>query len=306
VTAARAVLVSLLSVPAADALAQEVSLASVLERSAAYVANYRRQLSGIVAEEQYTQDERLAATATLQQLSGIRTSATHRELKSDFLLVPAPGADGLVEFRDVFEVDGKPVRDREDRLARLFLQRSPITDDQIRTIVMESARYNIGGVYRDMNTPTLPLLFLDVRYQSRFKFKRSNDTAPRLARGSMKSPRFTPLPGLWVVEYQETAVNTLIQRAQIGGNMPARGRFWIEPATGRVLMSEVIVSDPLMRATIDVAYQNAPDIDLLIPIEMRERYENNRDHTVTTGTATYSRIRRFDVQVKEDIAPVRP
>ena len=303
-TAAR-VLLSLLLVPATDALAQEVSLASVLERSAVYVANYRRQLSGIVAEEQYTQDERLAATATLQ-LSGIRTSATHRELKSDFLLVPAPGADGLVEFRDVFEVDGKPVRDREDRLARLFLQRSPTTDDQIRTIVMESARYNIGGVYRDMNTPTLPLLFLDVRFQSRFKFKRSNDTAPRLARGSMKSPRFTPLPGLWVVEYEETARNTLIQRGQIGGDMPARGRFWIEPDTGRVIISEVIVSDPLMRATIDVAYQNAPDADLFIPVEMRERYENNRARTVTTGTATYSRIRRFEVQVKEDVAPPRP
>ena len=213
--------------------------------------------------------------------------------------------DGLVEFRDVFEVDGKPVRDRENRLARLFLQRSPAADDQIRTIVVESARYNIGSVYRDMNTPTLPLLFLAERYQSRFRFKRSNDTVPQLARGSTKSPRFTALPALWVIEYEETAKDTLIQRALIGGDMPARGRFWIEPDTGRVVISEVIVRDPLMRATIDVAYQNDPAVGIFIPIEMRERYENNRARTVTTGTATYSRIRRFDVQVKEDIAPVR-
>ena len=302
-TAARALLVSLLSVPATDALAQEVTLASVLERSAAYVANYRRQLSGIVAEEQYTQDERLAPTAALGPQN--RTGGTHREIKSDFLLVPAPGADGLVEFRDVFEVDGKPVRDRENRLARLFLQGSPIADEQIRSIVVESARYNIGSVYRDMNTPTLPLLFLSERYQSRFRFKRSNDAAPQLARGSTKSPRFTTLPALWIIEYAETAKNTLIQRALIGGDMPARGRFWIEPDTGRVVISEVIVSDPLMRATIDVAYQNAPDVDVFIPIEMRERYENNRAKTVTTGTAIYSRIRRFGVQVREDIAPVR-
>jgi hypothetical protein len=303
VTATRAVFLSLLSLPATDALAQEVPLASVLARAATYVANYRKQLSGIVAEEQYTQDERLAPTAALSPQG--RTGTTHRELKSDFLLVPAPGADGLVEFRDVFEVDGKPVRDRENRLARLFLQRSPTADDQIRTIVVESARYNIGGVYRDMNTPTLPLLFLGERYQPRFRFKRSNDTAPQLARGSMKSPGFTPLPGLWVVEYEETAKNTLIQRGQIGGDMPARGRFWIEPDTGRVVISEVIVSDPLMRATIDVAYQHDPAVDMFLPIEMRERYENKRANTVTTGTATYSRIRRFEVQVKEDIAPVR-
>lgn len=303
-TAARAVFLSLLSLPAADAAAQEVSLESVLQRSAVYVVDYRRQLSGLVAEEHYTQDERLAATGSLA-LSGGRTSATHRELKSDFLLVPTPGADGLIEFRDVFEVDGRPVRDRENRLARLFLQRSPTADDQIRTIVVESARYNIGSVYREMNTPTLPLLFLDVRYQSRFKFKRSKDSAPQLARGSMKSSRFAPLPGLWVVEYEETASNTFIQRVQIGGDMPARGRFWIEPDTGRVVISEIIVSDPVMRATIDVAYQDDPAIAMLIPIEMRERYENNRARTVTTGTATYGRIRHFDVQVKEDIAPIR-
>lgn len=303
-TAARAVFLLLLSFPAASVLAQEASLASVLERSAVYVANYRRQLSGIVAEEQYTQDERLTAAASSGLTGGARASALHRELKADFLLVPAPGTDGLVEFRDVFEVDGKPVRDRENRLARLFLQRSPAADDQIRAIVVESARYNIGSVYREMNTPTLPLLFLDARYQTRFKFKRSTDTEARLSRIS-KSPRFTPLPGLWVVEYEETAKNTLIQRVQIGGDMPARGRFWIEPDTGRVVMSEVIVSDPLMRATIDVAYQNDPAVGMLVPIEMRERYDNNRARSVTTGTATYSRIRRFDVQVKEDIDPVR-
>jgi hypothetical protein len=303
VTAARAVLLSLLLVPASDALAQEASLTSVLERAAVYVADYRRQLSGIVAEEQYTQDEQFS-TASLN-VPGRRATAVHRELKSDFLLVPAPGADGLVEFRDVFEVDGRPVRDREDRISKLFLQRSLAADSQIRAIVVESARYNIGSVYRNTNTPTLPLLFLDRRYQARFKFKRAGDTTPQLARGSLKSPRFTPPAGLWVVEYEETAKGTVIQRAQGGGDIPARGRFWIEPETGRVVLSELIVSDPVISGTIDVAYGDEPSLSMLIPVEMRERYTDNRVRTVTTGTATYSRIRRFDVQVKEDIAPVR-
>jgi len=299
VTAARAVFLSLLSLSATDALAQEVPLASVLERAATYVANYRRELSGIVAEEQYTQDERLSADA-------VTTRTLHRELKSDFLLVPAPGADGLVEFRDVFEVDGKVVRDREDRLSRLFLQRSAAGDAQIRAIVVESARYNIGSVYRDMNTPTLALLFLDSRYQARFRFKRAGDVTPQLARGSVRSPRFTPPPGTWVVEYEETSKNTVIQRAQGGGDLPARGLFWIEPSSGRVLMSEVAVSDATIACTIDVAYQREPALDVFLPVEMRERYVNRRVRRVTTGTATYSRIRRFEVQVKEDMAPPRP
>ena len=77
-TAARAVFLSLLSFPATDALAQEVSLASVLERSAAYVSDYRRQLSGIVAEEQYTQDERLTAAASSGLTGGARVPHLHR------------------------------------------------------------------------------------------------------------------------------------------------------------------------------------------------------------------------------------
>jgi hypothetical protein len=300
VNLARAVLLLPFLVPAADARAQDVSLSAVLERAGAYVANYRRQLSGIVAEEHYTQDERFTA----MNAGTPRANALHRELRSDFLLVPAPGTDGLVEFRDVFEVDGKPVRDRQERLTRLFLDRSPSATSQIKSIVAESARYNIGAVYRDMNTPTLPLLFLDTRYQPRFKFKRANSATPQLARGS-KSARFTPPAGSWVIEFEETAKGTVIQRVQVGGDMPARGRFWIDPETGRVVVSELIVSDPLINCMIDVAYEHDETLGLMIPAEMRERYVNRRSRTTTTGTATYSRIRRFAVQVNEDIAPVR-
>ena len=300
-TTGRAIALCLLSVSASDAFAQDLTLPVVLEHAAAYIAGYRKELSGIVAEEQYTQEERFSA----MNAGTPRANALYRMLKSDFLLVPAEGADGLVEFRDVFEVDGKPVRDRQERLTRLFLERSPSATSQMRSIVEESARYNIGAVYRNMNTPTLPLLFLDARYQSRFRFKRGGDGAPQLGRGSSRSSRFTPPPGLWVIEFEETAKNTIIQRVQVGGDMPARGRFWLEPGSGRVVISELIVSDPLIICTIDVAYEDDRTLGVFIPIEMRERYVNNRSKTTTTGTATYSRIRRFGVQVKEDIAPVR-
>ena len=80
-------------------------------------------------------------------------------LKSDFLLVRPPGAERFVEFRDVFEVDGRPVRDRQDRLTRLFLDTSANTD-RIRAIIEDSARYNIGNIPRNVNTPMLPLVFL--------------------------------------------------------------------------------------------------------------------------------------------------
>ena len=49
--------------------------------------------------------------------------ARHRDLRSDFLLVKSPETQALVPFRDVIQVDGIMVRDREARLAKLFLTR---------------------------------------------------------------------------------------------------------------------------------------------------------------------------------------
>ena len=84
-------------------------------------------------------------------------SSTRVVLVSDFLLVQVPG-EGWMPFRDVFERNGQKVRDREERLAKLFLNGSSRSSvDQARQIMVESARYNIGTVERTINLPTLPL-----------------------------------------------------------------------------------------------------------------------------------------------------
>src|ERR1700736_2555267 len=95
-----------------DVLAEEPSLATVMQRASAYVVEFQRQLSSIVAEEVYVQD--------IVKQPGFVTGS-HRELRSDLLLIRPAGADRYVEFRDVFAVDGNPVRDRQDRLTALFL-----------------------------------------------------------------------------------------------------------------------------------------------------------------------------------------
>ena len=101
------------------------------------------------------------------------------------------GADAWMAFRDVFDVDGKPVRDRGERLAQLFLNRSMSTDRQIRKILDESARYNIGDIQRNVNTPVYPLLFLETANQFRFKFKQTKErtpaTEPRTRRRTARS-----------------------------------------------------------------------------------------------------------------------
>src|SRR5215471_3847351 len=101
--------------------AKEPSLKTVLASATSYVVRFEHDLSGIVAEERYTQSveplDRQASQATASTVG-----VTHRELRSDLLLVHSGRPDEYVQFRDVFEVDGQPVRDRSDRLLLLFTQ----------------------------------------------------------------------------------------------------------------------------------------------------------------------------------------
>ena len=88
-------------------------------------------------------------------------------------------------------------------------------------------------------------------------------------------------------------------------DLPVRGRFWVEPDTGRVLMSELSAETPIFRATIDVSYQSEPLLGVLVPIEMRERYDVKKSQSRVDGRATYGRFRQFQVTVDETLAPIK-
>jgi hypothetical protein len=278
------------------------SLDTVLQRAAAYVADFHRQLSSIVAEERYVQDWR--------QISASRAAAArniaHRELLSDLLLVKPEGGRAWMEFRDVFEVDGSPVRERDQRLVKMFLEPSASTDEQIGKILNEGARFNIGDIKRNVNTPIFPLLFLEAANHYRFKYKQTGDRRPAAAAAEP-----APLDGafrvsteVWVIAYEEKASHTMI-RTDGEKDLPSKGRFWIDPATGRVLMSELTVDNRNIRATIDVSYQSEPLLGLLVPIEMRERYQGKSNGSLVEGRASYGRFRQFQVKVDETLAPIK-
>ena len=102
---------------------------------------------------------------------------------------------------------------------------------------------------------------------------------------------------VWIVEYQETRTDTMIKTAGFK-DLPARGRFWIQPDTGRVLMSELIARDRNVSAAVDVSYQSEPLLGCLVPIEMREDYRS-RPGSHISSSATYGRFRQFQVNVDE-------
>ncbi|MYN67852.1 MAG: hypothetical protein F4X11_22965 [Acidobacteria bacterium] len=180
----------------------------------------------------------------------------------------------------------------------LFLDRSASVDRRIREIVADSARYNVGDVERNINTPTMALLFLSSAYKDRFEFRRGTDATTRLridapGRGL----------GLWVVDYEETGAITVI-RGRDDQRLPVRGRYWVEPATGRVFLSELVLDSDSLEALITVRYEANDTLGHFVPVEMRERYRNLLTGSRVEGTATYRRFRRFQVLVEES-APVR-
>jgi hypothetical protein len=265
---------------------QGPSLDAVLQRAAKYVAGFHRQLSDIVAEETYIQEIKYQE----EDASGGRVFFPRR-LRSDLLLVRPAGVDRYVEYRDVFEVDGDPVRDRAERLTRLL--KDPAGGDRLGAIIRESARYNIGRVTRTVNTPLLPLMFLETAHQSRFTFRRQTQAAPVLRDSSSReitdAPVFRVGTEMWTVEYRERRRNTIVRTPQ-GEDLPVHGRFWINPETGAVLISEIVAQVRDLTATITVSYQSEPLMGFLVPVEMRESYIASRERV--EGVATYGKFRQ--------------
>jgi hypothetical protein len=207
-----------------------------------------------------------------------------------------------MQFRDVFEVDGTPVRDRDQRLMKLLLEPAGSPAEQMAGILDESARYNIGNVERNVNTPLLAMLFLDPRHQARFRFFRTKDRTPLLSRSGADRPATLDaarLPAdIWVVRFEEHSKRAVIH-SDSGRDLPSHGRFWIEPATGRVRMTELVAEDRTVRATIDVGYRAEPLDGMLLPQVMQERYEGRTNKSIIEGWATYDRFRQFTVNVDE-------
>jgi len=262
-------------------------LKDVLKSAAAYVERFHQQLSQIVSEETYRQ-----TVINTSRLTDTVVFPPSRTLRSDLILVRSAAKDRFVELRDVFEVDGKPVRDRQARLERLLGANSSAAGSQIAAIIQESARYNVGTIRRNVNTPLLALMFLHGDYQDRFRFRHVTRDAPVFKqsrdRELNEAPVFRVSTEMWTIEYQERKNATVI-RTPSGGNLPARGRFWIDPSSGAVLISEMIVDGAGVVATVTVSYQSEPLLGFLVPIEMRESYL--RDGERITGHAVYGRFR---------------
>jgi hypothetical protein len=236
-------------------------LATLLERSRDYSVDFVSRFANVVAEEEYIQTWR----------------SMHRTLTSDFLFVKDANGDYLA-FRDVFKVDGRALRDHDERITKLFLSPSTDAADRAAEIAAEGARHTFGNFF---NNPVMVLSFLQPRFQSRFRY-------------SLGRQDRSLGPDVWVVDFREQDRPTIF-RGPNDSDLPAAGSFWIEALTGRVVKTELQLANDTVTATFK--FDERFQIDVPAKMSDRYRYMNN----IVTGEATYGRFRRFAVETDETI-----
>jgi hypothetical protein len=262
-----------LSAAPAQPGSDDAQLPELLERLGHYVTGFERDLAAVVSEEDYLQEVH----------GGPAPFGDQRSLRSDLLLSMA-GNLGWVGFRDVFEVDGKPVRDRNDRLVDLFLKPTADSGNQVRRLVDESARLNLGWVNRTINVPTMALQFARSADQHRSEFTLSGTT--KVKSTTAREIHFREIARPRVIKTDDWAA--------------AAGRFWIEEDSGRVVRTELRFTTVKTTVSIVVTYEFQPRLNLLLPVLMEEQYSTPLKPTII-GRASYKNFRQFNVTVEQII-----
>jgi hypothetical protein len=270
--------------------ARQALAPEILAKAAAHVQRFIAGMSHVVAVETYEQ---------AQQTNGMRAvTLSTRRTRADLLVLPI-GESGWVPFRDVYEVDGQRVRDRDDRLTRLLAHFDAQAMEQAVAISNESARFNLnpGFVDRTINTPVTALMFLQAENQNRSSF--STDGRATIGKVACE-----------IVSFVEQRTPSLIQSPYA---ITVRGRFWIEPATGAVLRSELRANAALtengtqmVRAVVTVNYALDRKLGIWVPATMDETYDVGISGQITRGQslnghAEYSGFRTFGVTTETSV-----
>jgi hypothetical protein len=223
-------------------------------------------LTNVVAEENYQQQFRLAAP--------------RRRLKSDFLLVGYPGQQKmLLTFRDVLEVDGRPVRDQQERVTRLFLE--PFSDAVRRAgeIQRAAARHSLDrGRLVD---PLAVMALLQGPYQAQFRFT---------LRG------LEPSLGADVREVDLEQILDSDAR-----QVPLRAKAWIAEASGRVVKTELREGLGAAARFTTATFGFDPGLGIDVPLKMQDAVPYRADDEFQ-GLARYSNFRRFQVRADQELA----
>ncbi len=243
------------------------SVDALIAKAAAYVRDYREQLTYVMATERYTQ------TLT----GGISQYDMDETLASDVYFVYVPADKVWMAIRDVEIVDGKVLKERDN--VRAILNSGQV--GAARALKDKNARYNLGTILRNFNEPTLSLLILDDDHRSRTTFVQQKVSGGRV-----------------IVSFAEHTAPTLIMNVD-GKPAFSKGEFTIDPANGRIERAELRIRLGVVDATLTTTYRADAKLKMWVPARFDELYvEPMRRPQRITGRADYSDYTRFDVEVR--------
>jgi len=255
----------MLSVPGLSAQSPDIDV--LMQRVGDYVHGFIDRFCNVVAEERYEPD---------------RVRRGNGRLRSDFLLVQKPGNERqFLTFRDVVEVNGKALRNREETLAKLFQQPAESVIAQANAITAHSADYMFPG-----SDPLLVMVFLQPEYQPRFTFVR-DDIEQRFGADIRR------------VHFEETTSPTML-RQEGDRDLPTRGTIWVSERTGKVVKTELRLGSDPTTTMITTLFGRDEPLGIDVPAVLEQTYYASPGEVVK-GIARYSNFRRFSVSTAEKI-----
>jgi len=260
---------------------------TVLSSAMRYVMNYEQQFALLVSEEHYLQElqrppnpgDNLSRT---NPGGGMRAGGAMntQNIKSDFVLVQlGMDGEGWLPFRDTFEVKGKKLRNREERLLKLFLDNDKSAFEKAARLNEASTKHHLGNVARTINIPTLGMMLLHPRVNERFEFTDGGEETigGRVLRKAL---------------YREMARPTLIKTTR-ARDLALTGTIWIDPFTGTVVKTEMNAADPAVRCQVTVTFRRDDGLEMWVPDKMEEYYKAALAVDDILATATYTNVRKY-------------
>jgi hypothetical protein len=266
-------------------------LEEVLARAGTYVQQFERDFALVISDEDYRQEESFDSERMVDPNDALRPYRVGRRLDvhAETLFLWLAQDRAWMSVRSPLKVGSEFVADSKDRLERAVRDESPGQLTRLRQIARESVRFNLGS-YRDNNTPTLALQFLDPEVRPRFAFT----LASRERVNGVDAVRVT---------FRERQRPTVMQSD--GDDLFSTGSLWIATDDAVVLKTLLTWQVPARRdragsnGSVLVEYRRDPTLAMWVPAKMEEQLRqvggiNDALHC----TATYSRFRRLDTSVR--------
>ncbi len=239
----------------------------------------------LLAEEHYVQEVKSRTSHTalpIDSPAGITVEA--RVLDSEVALVQIASGEIWLLARDVQRVDGRPVEPSQRvplPAVRAGSEAEALT--QFRAIAAQGARFNIGGIRRDLNVPTLALWLLTPAINQRFDYSAGGTETVEGRAADVTRFRERKAPYLFNVD---------------GVPTPVAGRFWLDRSRGAVVKTEMVLQSNRAgqnssRARLVVTYAFDPRVEAWVPRTMTEQYNTQGTPQFVVGNSAYTNFRKF-------------